>query len=261
MPRPSTYAGTYFRGLYVVDSFASYTDSGSKKHTMTFLCLCGEAFTVGATTAKKTKTLVCDSCRNELSSSRAKHRLYSKWSGLVDRCYNSASPAYKYYGAKGVKVCDAWLGLRPNGERRTADGFENFAADMGLPPPGASIDRIDPTGDYAPDNCRWATAVEQANNKRDTIKLTYEGRTLSIPEWTRAFSLPKQWASAAARHQVPLDVALAIVVAKPFAGSWVEMYGVSRKPRPVLVGPRLPKPLLPPSPETRRFMELCGFDV
>jgi hypothetical protein len=63
--------------------------------------------------------------------------------------------SYKYYGAKGVKMCDRWV-----------DSFETFLEDMGERPEGTTIDRINPHGDYEPDNCRWSTPKVQANNKR-----------------------------------------------------------------------------------------------
>lgn len=73
---------------------------------------------------------------------------------MKDRCTNPNNLNYKYYGALGVTVCDRW------------SQFENFVADMGPRPLKKSLDRINPFGNYEPGNCRWATAKEQANNKR-----------------------------------------------------------------------------------------------
>lgn len=78
---------------------------------------------------------------------------------IHDRCTNPNNSAFKYYGAKGVKVCDRWS--------RTAEGLRNFLADMGpRPSPDHSVDRRNPYGDYEPANCRWATSSEQNTNKR-----------------------------------------------------------------------------------------------
>ena len=92
---------------------------------------------------------------------------YNAWASMRDRCLNKSSVAYKNYGAKGIKICDRWLEL-PN-------GFPNFLEDMGPKPsycktpsgnkPIWTIDRINPDGDYCPDNCRWADWVVQAGNR------------------------------------------------------------------------------------------------
>lgn len=85
----------------------------------------------------------------------ARTRSYSIWAAMKTRCTNKNSSGYYKYGAKGVRVCQRWM-----------ESFENFFADMGDPPDGCSIDRIDSSGNYEPGNCRWATALEQARNHR-----------------------------------------------------------------------------------------------
>jgi hypothetical protein len=80
---------------------------------------------------------------------------------------------YRYYGGKGVSVCDRW------------NEFVNFLADMGEPPSGASLDRIDSSGDYDPSNCRWATAVEQNTNRSTTVFITYRNERLSVSAFAR----------------------------------------------------------------------------
>lgn len=79
---------------------------------------------------------------------------YGRWMGMHYRCSNPKSKGYKNYGGRGIRVCERW------------QKFENFLADMGEPPPGLTLDRINNDGDYEPDNCRWATWEEQNNNQR-----------------------------------------------------------------------------------------------
>lgn len=92
---------------------------------------------------------------------------YRIWAGMKSRC---ADPKSKYYGARGIKVCDRWA------------RFKNFLADMGERPAGKTIDRIDGSGNYEPDNCRWATYKQQRLNQQRTVVVEFQGRRINMGE-------------------------------------------------------------------------------
>lgn len=98
---------------------------------------------------------------------------YNSWSNARRRCHNPGHSQFPSYGARGIIMCDRWR-----------KSFSAFLADMGRrPSPDHSIDRIDNDGNYEPGNCRWATAAEQANNKRNNVFIEAHGERLSLHEW------------------------------------------------------------------------------
>lgn len=106
-----------------------------------------------------------------------KSKEYSTWKGMRQRCSNPKVSGYPYYGGRGIRVCEEW---------NKKEGFVAFLADMGCAPsPEHSIDRINPSGDYSPENCRWATRTEQAENRRKKVRYTYKDETRSLTEWAR----------------------------------------------------------------------------
>jgi hypothetical protein len=85
---------------------------------------------------------------------------YRTWKCIKNRCHSASGRKLKYYGGRGVSVCDRWR-----------YSFENFLADMGRKPsPAHSIDRVDPNGHYEPGNCRWANPIEQRYSRRDGLE-------------------------------------------------------------------------------------------
>lgn len=81
--------------------------------------------------------------------------IYGTWTNMKSRCSNRNHPKYKYYGQRGISVCDEWI-----------NDFDQFRYDMGPRPEGYSLDRIDNNGDYTPSNCRWADIHTQRSNQR-----------------------------------------------------------------------------------------------
>lgn len=132
-------------------------------------CDCGafKEVPIGSLTSTKgTKSCGCDLFNNDqfITHGMAGHPMYERWLSMKKRCYYGKSRSYKYYGGKGVKVCERW------------HDFANFYADMGDPPtPRHEVDRIDEDGDYCPDNCRWlakADNVKRSNEKRRAKRRT-----------------------------------------------------------------------------------------
>ncbi len=99
-------------------------------------------------------------------------KAYSAWQAMVARCSNPKAHNFEWYGARGIAVCDRWLG---------SNGYDNFVTDIGVPLPGFSLGRIDNSKGYGPDNCRWETSKEQASNRRprQPDPNTLKGRALA----------------------------------------------------------------------------------
>ena len=104
---------------------------------------------------------------------------YSSYKAMMERCYLPSSGNYKHYGEKGIKVCEEWHNI---------DNFSKWVATSNYKR-GLTIDRIDTTKNYSPENCRWATKKEQSNNRKNTLRYTYNGETKALTEWAEMFGI------------------------------------------------------------------------
>lgn len=119
---------------------------------------------------------------------------YRAWSGMRDRCNRKGNAAWRYYGGRGITVCERW------------QSFENFLQDMGLRPSRQhSIDRINTDGNYEPGNCRWATKKEQSNNSRANNIISFQGQQRTLAEWADHTGIPRNTIKLRQRRGWPIE--------------------------------------------------------
>ncbi len=170
---------------WVVESYG-----GRNKRTAYWNCRCdcGVVRTVvGATlVAGTSKNCGCVSVPKLIARNKAVARhglshtkVHRTWAAIRTRCEQPNSKDFKRWGGRGIKVCERW------------HTFENFLADMGMPPTEKhSIDRIDNNGDYEPGNCKWSTWTEQASNRRSSRIIEFKGRSQTVTQWAEELGIP-----------------------------------------------------------------------
>jgi hypothetical protein len=153
-------------------------DKHKKIHWL-FVCDCGQEIVTSGSHVTSGHTKSCGCHKAELikqlgerkTHGLSKSREMSIWAGMLQRCENPKSKDYPRYGGRGIKVCERW------------HTFINFYNDMGASPDGTSIERIDNNKGYNPENCRWATVRQQANNVNTNRIFTHNGESRTIAQW------------------------------------------------------------------------------
>lgn len=164
-----------------LDVIARHTHNKNGKRVPTYECKCecGKVIYFNSTgmKSKHRQSCTCNVFQRHGHSSKSpendeKRRMYNMWNHLKDRLYSPLNKQYRHYGGRGIKMCDRWL------------VFENFLADVGYKKsPELSLDRIDPDGDYSPENCRWADKWTQSRNRGFNTVYKCFGLEMTLGQW------------------------------------------------------------------------------
>ncbi len=173
-------------GRWLVLEHAGHDKHGA--HCWFCLCDCGNDRVIQGSQLRTGHSKSCGCLKNEMTSKRsATHKKchlseYSAYVNMHTRCYNTASPVYKNYGARGIYVCERWK-----------RNFVAFYEDMGRKPsPDMTLDRIDNDGPYSRDNCKWRSRKQQNRNTRQNRLITFRGDTRCVAEWLEAYDINRK---------------------------------------------------------------------
>ena len=199
--------GERFGRLLVIERCGS---DKSKNALWRCICDCGNETVKSGIYLRNGDTRSCGCLHKETVSKRmsthrlSRTRLYRVWSGIKNRCYNPNTDNYKYYGEVGIGMCDEW---RNNFEAFLEWSISN-GYDENAKAQECTIDRIDTSKGYSPDNCRWANHTIQCNNQTSNKLLTFNGETHTIAEWARKQGINYSTLRARINRGVPVETAL-----------------------------------------------------
>lgn len=209
MPQTPDLLNQRFGRLTVVDRL------GAKNGKIWWRCLCDCGGATSAPTSYlrsgnthscgcRQKEAAAETCVSRTTHGQSHQRLYNIWRSMRARCENPKSISFPNYGARGIRVCDAW---RAHFEAFAAWARANGYADH------LQIDRINGDGNYEPDNCRWADVRSQAENRRSTRLITFNGRSRTACAWARITGIPSSTIKYRLRSGWPVDAALSVAPA------------------------------------------------
>lgn len=174
-------SGQKFGRLKVIERDTDHiSPSGRKYVRWKCICDCGQITSVYTDALKRGQTQSCGCLGKErrgkssITHGETNTRLYSIWTAMKRRCFNSNCSEYKDYGGRGITICDEWA--------NDYTSFRDWALESGYQD-NLSIDRNNNNGNYEPNNCSWVTSVAQANNRRSNHEITFENETHNVTEW------------------------------------------------------------------------------
>ena len=147
------------------------------------LCDCGNVSLVRGSNLRTGAVKSCG-CSKRTSPRNRTHgesqsKLYRHWKSMIYRCTRPSDRAYKWYGGRGIKVCDEW---------QTYEGFKDWVQRT-RPDETYTVERVDVDGDYCPGNCTWIPMSKQANNRTSCVRICHKGVTKNLTEWCRELGL------------------------------------------------------------------------
>lgn len=165
-------------------------NSGRHRVMWNCVCDCGNKRVVYGDNLKKGVTQSCGCYQKELQSAKQKThgetetKLYAVWCSMKARCFRDTTTHYKYYGGRGITVCNEWVS--------SYEAFREWSYENGYYENDnreCTLDRIDVNGDYCPSNCRWVADVAQANNRRSNRIYAYNGEEHNVTEWAHIIGI------------------------------------------------------------------------
>ena len=154
-------------------------------------CDCGTEKVINGSSLRNGDTVSCgcygreQRIKGHTKHSKTNTRLFNVWQNIKRRCYTKSNPSYKYYGALGVTVCDEWL--------KDFEAFRDWAYSNGYdesaPKGECTIDRINPFGNYEPDNCRWVSMKVQNLNRKANRIIKYGNESHTLVEWAEKLNI------------------------------------------------------------------------
>lgn len=180
--------GCRFGRLLVLEQAESrYGKDGKPRRSWRCVCDCGNEVFATTQDLRKGDVQSCGCYHDECTRNRmtihgdSGNKLHNIWKAMRRRCKDDGHADYRYYGGKGIRVCEEW--------DKNYSEFKAWAINNGYSD-GLTIDRIDVNKDYCPENCRWASMTEQANNRTSNIVISNNGETHTLMEWSMIYSIP-----------------------------------------------------------------------